>query len=566
MTTTPSSIPHQGHDEIVLAEDDKHNIHHVGVIEGDHEDNNILKPGGVAEMTAEDRATAIKLALKADPGIPKNSPRMVQFVFMILVVCMCGGDAGFDGTVMGAVNSMLQWQKYFGLSSATGGTGIVFGMYTVGQVLAFFPASYLPDKVGRRASMFTGNCILVLGAILTSQARNFQMFIWGRLFTGLGCTLAASSAKSYMSEITPPHTRGRFMGLLNSFYYVGQLLASGISIPLGKKQSNWSWRAPLLIQASPALINLLFVFFLPESPRWLFTHGFEDKSRAVLAKLHSRDNDINSPIVLLQIGEFEENLSMGGADKRWWDFRALFKTRASRYRFGMCAIIAIWGALSGNDLITYFLPVLLLQAGITSPDRQRVLNFVNSITSFTGALTGTVMTDFMGRRKLLLIGSTSCMIGMALAAGLLSPAGQESSVRATAGISFIYLFMVFYSFGYTPLQGLYVAEVLPYENRAKGIALQTWLGAACNLINTFALPSALEHLKWKTYIIFCAWDVVGVIVIFLFAVETKRFSLEDLDHIFESQNPKKTSLQLAKAANERVKREKEAAIVNGIVA
>ncbi|WWC63036.1 uncharacterized protein I303_105635 [Kwoniella dejecticola CBS 10117] len=522
-----------------VGKDDKniHGIEHSQDVNEVHERDDVVKPPFVGDMTAEDRVTAMKMALTADPGIPPWSWRMVHFVLMMLVVLMCGGDAGFDGTVMGAVNSLTQWQHYFGLSEATTGTGIVFGMYSVGQVLAFFPTAYLPDKIGRRASMMTGHGILILGAMLTSQARSFQMFIWGRLFTGLGCTLAASSAKAYMAEISAPQTRGRWLGLQNSFYYVGQLLASGLAIPLGRKMNDWSWRGPLMIQAVPALINFVFILLLPESPRWLYTHGKTEEAANVLAKFHSRDNDINSPIVLLQLGEFEENLSVG-ADRRFWDFRQ--------------------GSLSGNDLITYFLPVLLHQAGIDSPDRQRVLNFVNSVTSFAGALTGTWLTDFVGRRKLLLFAVTSCMIGMALAAGLLSDGGVQSTARANAGITFIYLFMVCYSFGMTPLQGLYPSESLKHENRARGIALQTWLGAACNLINTFALPSALEHIRWKTYLIFCAWDAVGVVVVYLFAVETKRLSLEDLDHIFEAKNPKKESFAIAKAANERYKREREA--------
>jgi hypothetical protein len=61
--------------------------------------------------------------------------------------------------------------------------------------------------------------------------------------------------------------------------------------------------------------------------------------------------------------------------------------------------------------------------------------------------------------------------------------------------------MVCYSFGFTPLQGLYPAEVLAYENRAKGIALQTWVGTAFGLINTFGMPVALPALKWKSEII-----------------------------------------------------------------
>jgi MFS family permease len=113
------------------------------------------------------------------------------------------------------------------------------------------------------------------------------------------------------------------------------------------------------------------------------------------------------------------------------------RTGANRYRFWLCAITSIWGQLSGNGLITYFLPVLLRQAGIVNEDRQRVLNLVNSVTSFIGALTGTAVVDHFGRRPLLLFASFSCTAGMAIVAGLLSPAGPQSTTRANAGISFI---------------------------------------------------------------------------------------------------------------------------------
>jgi MFS family permease len=147
--------------------------------------------------------------------------------------------------------------------------------------------------------------------------------------------------------------------------------------------------------------------------------------------------DPHSPLIQLEIQEIEANISLSGADKRWWDFRALFNSAGNRYRFGLCAIVSCWGQLSGNGLITYFLPILLQQAGIVDTNRQRVLNFVNSITSFTGALAGTSIVDKVGRRKLMLTAAFSCMCGMAIVAGLLSPAGTQSAMRANAGISFI---------------------------------------------------------------------------------------------------------------------------------
>lgn len=190
------------------------------------------------------------------------------------------------------------------------------------------------------------------GALITANAHNQGMFIGGRFLTGLGCTTASTSAKSYLAEITSPSNRGRWMGLLNSFYYVGQIIASGISIPFGRTASDYAWRAPIYLQAVFALINVAFVMFLPESPRWLYTRGRKERAVAILAKLHSRDNDVMSPLVQLEIQEIEENISLKGADKTFWDFRALFRTAAARYRFMLCAIVSCWGQLSGNGLIT----------------------------------------------------------------------------------------------------------------------------------------------------------------------------------------------------------------------
>jgi hypothetical protein len=134
-----------------------------------------------------------------------------------------------------------------------------------------------------------------------------------------------------------------------------------------------------------------------------------------------------------------------------------------------------------------FLPVLLQQAGITDSNRQvsrlravsiavfhvsanpqRELNLVNSGTSFVGALLGASVVDHLGRRKLMLFAASACVIGMLVAGGVLSPAGTYDQMRADVGITFIFLFMVFYSIGWTPLQALYPAEVSVGRGRGRG--------------------------------------------------------------------------------------------------
>jgi hypothetical protein len=97
---------------------------------------------------------------------------------------------------------------------------------------------------------------------------------------------------------------------------------------------------------------MLFIMLCWESPRWLYARGQKDKARRVLAEFHTRDGDLYSPLVELEIAEFEENISMEGGDRRFWDFKCLFKDFGSRYRFGLCFMVSVWGQLSGNGLVT----------------------------------------------------------------------------------------------------------------------------------------------------------------------------------------------------------------------
>jgi len=389
--------------------------------------------------------------------------------------------------------------------------------------------------------MFFGNAVLVIGACVTATAKSKGVFLAGRYLTGLGSGCAGASAKSYLGELAPPQSRGLYLGFLNSFYYIGQMAATGMMIPTGKYKSEWSWRLPLFIQVVPAGLNVLLVFFAPESPRWLYSVGRADSARKILAKLHSSTGDPNSPLVNLEMDEIEERVTLDGADKKFWDFRPLFRSAADRYRTFMVILMGSFGQLSGNGLITYFLPVLLQNAGIKSQNKRLTLNFVNSVTSYMGALTGSASVDYIGRRRLLLISTSIITVLLVIVTALLSKEGNEA--RSNAGISFIYLFMVVFSFGWTPMQALYGTEVLGYEVRAKGLAFQNVVTQASSCINTFALPIALEKIGWKVYLIFVIWDAFEVLILYLFIVETKGLSLEQIEEVFQQPNPVKYSIE-----------------------
>ncbi|KAF9497680.1 general substrate transporter [Pleurotus eryngii] len=517
----------------MAANDSKQSIGKEEILTDDIQHTDEIRTSPIPKRTPLERQQALKAALEVDPGVKRWSLRAMQMYLVTLVACCCSGDSGFDGTVMGGINSMTQYQKYFGLTGV--GKSTRSPLFTTPVLLSDGNPAYFPDKFGRRFSMFFGNAVLIVGAILTANATNEGMFLGGRYLTGLGSTCAGASAKSFLAELAPPHSRGAYLGFLNSFFYVGQISATGMMVATGRFNSDWSWRLPLYIQVVPAALNVIFVFFCPESPRWLYSVGKEAQARRILARFHSSTGDPKSPLVSLEMEEIEEKLVVGGSDKHWWDFRPLFRTRADRYRAYMVVLIGSFGQLSGNGLITYFLPILLKNAGITSQDRRLTLNFVNSITSYFGSF----IIDRFGRRKILLLSTSAIVVILVVVTGLLSSSGNAA--QSNAGITFVFLFMVVFSFGWTPMQALYPAEVLSYEARAKGLAFLGIVSQCALLINTFGLPVALERITWKVYVIFAIWDLFEVIVIYFFVVETKGLTLEEINEVFEQPKPRQYS-------------------------
>lgn len=108
-----------------------------------------------------------------------------------------------------------------------------------------------------------------------------------------------------------------------------------------------TWTLPVWLQMLFPGLVVVGAIFIPESPRWLYTNGKMDQARAFLVKYHGNGNP-NSEWVTLQMNEYEQYLELEGADKRWWDYRALFKDRASRYRLMTNCLTALFGQWAGN--------------------------------------------------------------------------------------------------------------------------------------------------------------------------------------------------------------------------
>ena len=235
--------------------------------------------------------------------------------------------------------------------------------------------------------------------------------------------------------------------------------------------SNWSWRIPLLLQLVPSSLIVIFCLLIPESPRWHIAHNHRQKALDILIKYHGNGNP-NSAVVALEMKEMTEAIELEGSDKRWWDYRELFRTSSARYRLFCVWTVGFLSSFMGNSIASYFLPVMLGKAGITSVNEQLLINAVNTICSACCALCGALLVDRVGRRKLLLTSTTAlcvCLTVICAMTAQFADTGKANGVAAKTTIAFIILFGCSFSGGWTPMQVLYPLECLKFTMRAKGM-------------------------------------------------------------------------------------------------
>ncbi|MCJ1259050.1 hypothetical protein MMC24_006885 [Lignoscripta atroalba] len=489
-------------------------------------------------------------------ALAKQKPSLwTKNMFMLygcLLVATCNSCInGYDGSLMGSINSYPQYRSYFGfpLDAGTPSTGIVYAIYTIGNLVGSFAAGPATDKWGRRVGMFIGAAIIIIGTIVQATCHNLGGFMAGRFILGFGVAITASAGPAYVSEMAHPAYRGTMTAVYNTFWFMGGI--PGTFVPYGTRviPTTNSWRIPVWLQCVFSGVVLCWSFFLPETPRWLMANDRHEQALNVMAKYHG-EGDRNSPIVQLEYREMMEDISVTGSDKRWWDYRELFNSPEVRYRSMLVIAIAFFGQWSGNGPVSYYYPQMLAGAGIESIDTQLLLQGLQNVISLIGAIFGSIYTDSWGRRKGLL-GSTFIIIIIFIIITALNATNitvvdgvqtAKNAGQAKAEIAIIFIFGFVFAAGFTPLQALYPVEVLRYESRAKGMGMYNFFVNIASFYNTFVTGIAFTGAGWKYYFLFIFWDCFEFAFIYFFFVETKKRTLEELTEIFRGKNRVKRSV------------------------
>ncbi|TVY26900.1 Lactose permease [Lachnellula hyalina] len=477
---------------------------------------------------------------KAQTGtwMPAWVPESTIILSFLLMICAAvqSSTNGYDGSMLNGLNILPSYTDYFNLNAAT--TGLNTASVFIGGILGPLVSGVVSDRLGRRPAIFWGSLITLLGVLLQTAAQNIAMFVVARIILGFGTALSGIAGGVYLSETFPSRWRAWGVGLLNDFYYVGALIAAGITLGTGEWQSTWAWRLPSLFQGIFSVICILILPFIPESPRWLVHEGHFEEARVVVAQTNSNGN-ISDPVSVAVYKEIIDTLEWEKQEGRTMSPKEIIKTPVARKRLLIGMSAGPFSCIAGNIIASYYLGAELDSAGITDSLDQLKANVVLNVWCLGCCLAGTHLLAKWGRKPTAILSQCLLVVCLFIIGGLSkkyadNPDGASQSL-VYGDVAVMFLFQGFYSIAWTPLLFLYPPEVMNYSIRANGLAFSQFSLNALALVFVFIMPIGLANIGWKMYMVNASWDIVIVGLIAFFWIETKGKTLEEIDAIFEGE-------------------------------
>lgn len=344
-----------------------------------------------------------------------NSFHVTAFKFAAIVAFggfIFGLDAALiSGTVRFVTTEFNLTDLQIGAVVSAPGFGVLFALLVTGLIC---------DAIGRKKTLLLIASLYLVSAITSALAPSFETLWAARLLGGLAFT-SLSLASMYTGEIAPAKIRGKLVTMnqvtiglgLSAAYFSNYLLLQMVESPpewmlnLGFADNVWRWM--LGIEILPALIWLLLLFVIPESPRWLVLNGREDEARSVLARLNPA-NEVDALVAEIK----QSALAGDQAPSVKEQFKDMF---SSRYRMAVTigVTIALVQALTGINAIMFYAPTVFEQVGVGTDSaffQSLVLGLVALVFTFVALAT----IDRYGRRILLIVGLTTAAISLLVCA------------------------------------------------------------------------------------------------------------------------------------------------------
>lgn len=276
------------------------------------------------------------------------------------------------------------------------------------------------------------------------------MYIIARAIIGFGLPYAIVAGSCLIGELGYPKERPILTSLFNACYFIGAIVAAGITFGTQTITSNWSWRIPSLLQMAPSLLQVTFVFFLPESPRFLISKDKHEEAYQILVRYHA-EGDADSEFVKAEMAEIKTTiaLELEHSKQSWFD---MVRTAGMRRRVLIGSLLGLFSQLSGNVVLSYYLGDSLKLIGYTDPNFQAKYNLGNQCWSLVCAV-GTALVVMKFRRRTMYLTGIMSILAVYVAWTICSAVfvQTKSAVAAKLSLFWIYAYSPAYNMAFNAL-------------------------------------------------------------------------------------------------------------------
>ncbi|EME40962.1 hypothetical protein DOTSEDRAFT_91026 [Dothistroma septosporum NZE10] len=441
---------------------------------------------------------------------------------------------GYDQGVFSGIVGNTDFRQTFG-EPGSSLEGIIVSIYNLGAFSGCVINFFIGERLGRRLCMWVAMGWIIVGAILQTTAYSVPQILVARYVTGIGTGIETSTVPMYQSELCDADKRGRLVSSEPLFVGVGIVIAYFFDYGMSYVGGPTAWRVPIACQIIFAIIVIILVFGLPESPRWLYARGENDKALAVMCDVWDSEPD-GPKVVKMQediLGALELEKKTG--EYKW---REIFKR--DEVQTGRRVLLAygmqFMNQMGGINLVVYFVPsALQYNVGLTH-NLSLLIGGAVQCMFFVGSLVPTFFLDKMGRRRPAMWGSLGLAISMLMISVLLSfnrtPATTLSTKTSEASIAFFFTYMLIFGSTMNCIPWVYVPEILPLHARAKGTAIGISSNWLWNFVVVMITPTLIQNLAWKGYLIFMALNLSFIPLIYFCYPETSNLTLEEIDFLF----------------------------------
>jgi SP family sugar:H+ symporter-like MFS transporter len=456
----------------------------------------------------------------------------VLYVLFISGVAATGGFLfGFDsGVINGTVTAL---NDTFGGNSATSGFNVASVL--LGCAVGALIAGPIADIFGRRPIMIATAVIFAVSALGSGIANSSIEFVFYRLLGGLGVGAASVLAPAYIAEVAPASLRGRLATLQQLAIVVGLFIAflsnyTIASVSGGAGALFWldieAWRWMFWAEIIPAIMFLLGVMLIPESPRYLIAQGKIAQARDVFSRISSGAEDA-------QIHEVQRSLH--GDHKP--SIRDIFIEGSAKIHpiLWVGIALSVFQQFVGINVVFYYGAQLWQAAGFDET-QSLFINVLTGSTNIAATFIAIALVDRVGRKPLLLVGSIGMSLSLSVLTFLFSTAGLDangqlslSSAAGTAALVTANLFVIFFGMSWGPVVWVLLGEM--FNNRIRGAALAVAASAQwiANFAITMTFPILLANIGLGgAYGLYAASALISVFFVSKFVKETRGRRLEEM--------------------------------------